>query len=584
MTKATKTTQDEATPHPTGHVEAKVHSIPTELIDPSPAQTRVFGKRPDDALKGLAASIAKQGVLEPVLVRASPKQTGRFELIAGERRTRASKIAGKDAVPAIVLSMSDLEAEQITVVENLQRQDLKPMEEARGVQLLLEREGWGYEEVAAQIGQSPAWVARRSGLTKLSKKWQKLIAKPGSTYSQLGTGHLEVIARLPVESQDRVLEWGWLFSGPDITIAAIQREVDGKILQKLKSAPWGLGDAKLLPAAGACSACPKRSSCQPLLWDGPEGQAEMAAKEDTCTDSTCWDLKLGAHVLAKTKALEERHGASNVVRLSQAYWKGDRPEGSHYSHEYREVKSREEGAKPAVHVDGHRAGQTTYVVPASRGNTGAGAKKAAGPTPLAARKVRLRRLRLKLAIASLAAQLKAISPDQIDSLPQIEDLQVLALVAGTNRRYEAPTSYTPGGSWGWVHWHHISKPAGKDGITKAAAEAAIKAGTPEQASGLWALFDLYRVKPKGLRQGLWLAILPVLLSRLQYHAQTPIEAQWVEAKRISQLCGLDHEAAWKAAEAAKPEPKSWAKLNADGTPKRAGKAKKRAKGGKARKR
>jgi ParB family chromosome partitioning protein len=118
-----------------GESEAgRPREIPLDQIDPNPFQTR--SRINEDTLAELAASIAANGVVQPILVR--PQADGRFQLIAGERRWRASGLAGKKTIPAFLRQVSDEQAMEITIVENLQRADLNPMEQARA-----HREGSG---------------------------------------------------------------------------------------------------------------------------------------------------------------------------------------------------------------------------------------------------------------------------------------------------------------------------------------------------------------------------------------------------------------------------------------------------------
>ena len=117
----------------TGDAEGgRPREIPIDLVEPNPFQTRSHVN--EEQLAELAASIAANGVVQPVLVR--PLANGRFQLIAGERRWRASRLAGKNTVPAILRQVSDEQAMEITIVENLQRADLNAMEQARAFERL----------------------------------------------------------------------------------------------------------------------------------------------------------------------------------------------------------------------------------------------------------------------------------------------------------------------------------------------------------------------------------------------------------------------------------------------------------------
>ena len=137
--------------------------IPLDQIDRNPFQTRT--QVDEEQLKELAASITANGVVQPVLVR--PLSNGRFQLIAGERRWRASKVAGKETVPAILRQVSDEQAMEITIVENLQRADLNPMEQARAFERLSREFHMTQEQMAVRTGKDRATVANFLRLLRL---------------------------------------------------------------------------------------------------------------------------------------------------------------------------------------------------------------------------------------------------------------------------------------------------------------------------------------------------------------------------------------------------------------------------------
>jgi ParB family transcriptional regulator, chromosome partitioning protein len=137
--------------------------IPLDLIDPNPFQTRTHVS--EDQLAELAASITANGVVQPVLVR--PQPGGRFQLIAGERRWRASRLAGKETIPAILRQVSDEQAMEITIVENLQRADLNPMEQARAFDRLSREFHMTQEQMAQRTGKDRASVSNFLRLLKL---------------------------------------------------------------------------------------------------------------------------------------------------------------------------------------------------------------------------------------------------------------------------------------------------------------------------------------------------------------------------------------------------------------------------------
>jgi ParB family transcriptional regulator, chromosome partitioning protein len=162
--------------------------ISLDLIDHNPFQTRSTVNQ--DQLAELAASIAANGVVQPVLVR--PLAGGRFQLIAGERRWRASKIAGKSTVPAILRQVSDEQAMEITIVENLQRADLNPMEQARAFERLSREFHMTQEQMAQRTGKDRATVANFLRLLKLPPSVQSRVESGELTF-----GHARALLALP---------------------------------------------------------------------------------------------------------------------------------------------------------------------------------------------------------------------------------------------------------------------------------------------------------------------------------------------------------------------------------------------------
>jgi ParB family chromosome partitioning protein len=141
----------------------ELREVPLELIAPSSNQPRRrFDAR---ALEALAGSLGERGVLQPVLVR--PKADGRYELVAGERRWRAAKIAGLQAIPALVRDRGDAEALELALIENMAREDLNPVEEARACDALVEELGLTREEVGRRVGRSRVAVSNLMRLLDL---------------------------------------------------------------------------------------------------------------------------------------------------------------------------------------------------------------------------------------------------------------------------------------------------------------------------------------------------------------------------------------------------------------------------------
>jgi ParB family chromosome partitioning protein len=147
--------------------------IPVELISPNPRQPR---RRFDEgALAALAGSLGERGVLQPVLVR--PLAEGKYELIAGERRWRAARLAGMDAIPALVSPYDDAAALEVALIENMAREDLNPVEEARAVAALVEELGLTREQVGKRVGRSRVAVSNLLRLLDLPDEAIELIER-----------------------------------------------------------------------------------------------------------------------------------------------------------------------------------------------------------------------------------------------------------------------------------------------------------------------------------------------------------------------------------------------------------------------
>jgi ParB family chromosome partitioning protein len=166
---------------PDSHVE-EFRQVAVELIFPNPRQPR--RNFDEAALASLATSLESRGVLQPVLVRPSPEGDGRFELIAGERRWRAAQLAGLETVPAIVRAREDAESLELALIENMAREDLNPVEEARACAALVEELGLSREEVGLRIGRSRVAVSNLVRLLDLPDEALELLER-----GQLSEGH-----------------------------------------------------------------------------------------------------------------------------------------------------------------------------------------------------------------------------------------------------------------------------------------------------------------------------------------------------------------------------------------------------------
>lgn len=169
----------------------RVVFLPLRAVRPNPAQPRKIFR--EEALQDLAESIRQHGILQPLSVRRSG--TG-YELIAGERRLRAAQIAGLGEIPCIVMTMDDKESGLAAMVENLQRQDLDFIEEARGIQSLMDKWAISQEQTAKMLGKSQSAIANKLRLLKHSDPVLDALREAGLTER-----HARALLKLPTEAQ-----------------------------------------------------------------------------------------------------------------------------------------------------------------------------------------------------------------------------------------------------------------------------------------------------------------------------------------------------------------------------------------------
>lgn len=169
-------------------------NLPIQKIEPNPFQPR---KHFDpEELQTLAESISKYGVIQPLTVREL--DSGYYQIIAGERRWRAARMAGLDEVPAVIVEADDKTAAELALIENLQRQDLDPIEEAQGYKRLLDEYGMTQEQIAASVGKSRPAIANALRLLQLPEDLLDLLSDGTIT-----PGHARAMLSLPDEQQQR---------------------------------------------------------------------------------------------------------------------------------------------------------------------------------------------------------------------------------------------------------------------------------------------------------------------------------------------------------------------------------------------
>jgi ParB/RepB/Spo0J family partition protein len=267
--------------------------IPLADIVASPTNPRKTFDQ--SSLDELTASVRAHGVIQPILVRPVGNTTKHFELVAGERRWRAAKAAGLAEIPATVRTLSDLETLELQVVENLQRSDLHPLEEAEGYEQLMKKHGLTADDLAAKVGKSKAYIYARLKLTALTAAGREAFYA-----GKLNPSTALLVARLsPAKVQDEALKeiTAFDYRGEPLSVRTAAETIQRAYMLQLDRAPFKPSDEKLLPKAGSCTACPKRTGNQPELF------ADVKSG-DVCTDKVCFAAKRTAHCTRQRQAAE----------------------------------------------------------------------------------------------------------------------------------------------------------------------------------------------------------------------------------------------------------------------------------------
>ena len=260
----------------------------------------------ESSLSELAASLKTQGVLAPLLVRELDES--KYEVIAGARRLRAAKLAELEKVPVRIVKLTDAEAIEAQCVENLQREDIHPLEEALGFKSLLELgEPYNIPHIAARSGKSEAYIYGRLKLADLIPPVAEAFLK-----DEITIGHALLIAKLQASQQQEGLaatfRGMWTSEGNSqvlIPVRELAAWIESNILLQLASVPFDKNDETLVPAAGSCVNCPKRTGFNKLLF--------ADVRKDSCTDPNCFRAKVDAHIATTFEKKPE------LVQVSSAW-------------------------------------------------------------------------------------------------------------------------------------------------------------------------------------------------------------------------------------------------------------------------
>lgn len=339
-----------------------VQLIELDMIEPFPGNRKVGGFDPAK-LEQLAESIKAVGVQQPAVVRKiercisdhpgfenEPGMITKYQLVAGERRWRASRIAGKDTLPCIVRELDDVTAMKIQYIENLQRDDIHPLDEAEGYAQLVEKAGYTIEMLAADVGKSVSYIYQRMKLSALIPEARELFAQ-----NKITAGHAVQIARLMPEQQKEIVEEGLFDSWSEdvISVRGLDDYIHSNILLDISKTTWKHDDAGLVPEAGSCQECPKRTGYQPALF------ADVCKdKKDYCLDKSCFTEKQEAIVERKRAEFE----GQDILEVADGYGSASRdlPKTVLPSWQWNECKKSDPDARKVLIVAGNQPGRVTW--------------------------------------------------------------------------------------------------------------------------------------------------------------------------------------------------------------------------------
>lgn len=207
---------------PINSVDSNVGSVEVDIheIKPNKAQPRKTFDR--TSLEELAESIKENGLIQPIVVR---KSGDIYEIVAGERRWRACKLAGISKVPCVVRDLTDKELALFAIIENMQREDLNPIEEAEGLDNMMQSYGMTQEQVSKSVGKSRPYISNSLRLLKLSNEVRKLIQE-----GQLSGGHGKILLR--VEDEDKQLQLAKKIISEGLSVRTVENLTSGEVKEK----------------------------------------------------------------------------------------------------------------------------------------------------------------------------------------------------------------------------------------------------------------------------------------------------------------------------------------------------------------
>jgi ParB/RepB/Spo0J family partition protein len=271
--------------------ENLVQYMPFDSLRPSPTNPRQVLEH----LNELADSIARVGILQPILVRPHPTEAGAWEIVSGHRRYAAAALAAeqldkpKPDVPVRLVELNDEQVCEVQIVENLQRSDLSPLEEATGYERLTREFGQSPDDIAGRIGKSVSYVKKKLRLIDLGEEGRRAL-----TAGQINESIALLIARVPPPLQPKAVrsvteeDYRRDAKTESMSFRQAHRVISEQFTTDLRKAKWSLDDQTLVDGRPACNMCPMKSG------NSPDEYPDIS-DERTCMDPTCFAAKRAAH-------------------------------------------------------------------------------------------------------------------------------------------------------------------------------------------------------------------------------------------------------------------------------------------------
>lgn len=513
---------------------ADVQVIPFKQLHAHPRNHRQIDESAP-AFVEMVASMTTLGQLTPGIVRASPDGKG-YQILAGHRRCRAAAAAKRQGFLARIIEADDATAFEVLLIENLQRVDLSPLEESEQVSDLLAM-GRSAEQIAAKTGRSVRWIYLRAKLCDLSPAWRKAVTDPKHDAFGTPASWLELVARFEVKVQDEILT-----SFPDYCESEreFSKFIDEYALRKLSTAKWGRDDDSLVKNAGACSACPKRSSCQSTLF-------ETKAKDDQCLDPVCWGEKEKAWLERRRLELQEKHP---TLQRGTTEWDKAREDKKLVQIDtYSVITSQKPtpGAQPVLVEDGKQMGQVVWVKerPAHGGDSGGRSAGKKNVSDKEKRKLRLAQHQARQLKTAVAGLIRALGGDP--EAGKYDEVEIKPSDVSEVKRPERATLVALAASVGVKHSWNI--PALDEDST-------------------WLDFAAHlKLTPANLDERLWFHIRAELIDKLRSEIITGPHDDGTGMALLSAAIGADWSDLIAKARDTQPLPKTLAAyFNEDGTP------------------